>query len=493
VGIGASGAGRNRNEVGEADPIGAGVAVGVTGADGLGRSPTARLGALVQVEATRQDAKSKGRRANTRAMRMGQFFRFARLPAPSTVCRMDTSRRPQENPLWGDGWTSVRDQWILDPSVSFLNHGSFGACPRPVLDAQAFLREEMERQPVQFLWRRLEGLIGEARDRVAEFLNADPAGLAFVANATMGVATVLAGIELGAGDEVVMTDHAYPAVRNSAHRTCAARGANLLVQHVPLPLPAPEEIAGLVLNAVTDRTRLVIVDHVTSPTAAVFPVARIVEGCRTRGIPVFVDAAHVPGMFDLDLRALAPDFWTGNFHKWACAPKGAAVLFVAPEHREAVRPLVTSHGYGGSFHAQFDWTGTADPTPYLSIPAALEFMGTLGWERLRRHNHALAEHGRASVAEALATDVQVPESSFGSMAIVALPEGMGASKEDAMTIQTELYEAERIEVPFGPWDGRGYVRLSAQAYNAPAEYDRLASALTVVLQSTSLSEGRSER
>jgi isopenicillin-N epimerase len=426
-------------------------------------------------------------------MRMTQFFRFARLVAPTTVCEMDTSVRPQENALWGEGWTSVRDQWILDPSVAFLNHGSFGACPRPVLDAQALLREEMERQPVDFLWRRLDGMIGDTRDRVAEFLNADPGGLAFVANATMGVATVLAGIELEPGDEVVMTDHAYPAVRNSAHRTCAAHGADLVVRHIPLPLPAQEDIAALVLDAVTDRTKLVIVDHITSPTAAIFPVTAIVEECRARGVPVFVDAAHVPGMFDVDLRALAPDFWTGNFHKWACAPKGAAVLYVAPEHRQAVRPLVTSHGYGGSFHAQFDWTGTADPTPYLSIPAALDFMGTLGWERVRRHNHALAEHGRSTVAEALATDVQVPESAFGSMAVVALPEGMGATKEDASKIQAGLYEAERIEAPFGPWNDRGYLRLSAQAYNAPVEYDRLARALSAMLTPTSHSGGRSER
>jgi isopenicillin-N epimerase len=390
---------------------------------------------------------------------------------------VDAGTRVEENALWGPDWPSVRDQWILDPSVAFLNHGSFGACPLPVLDAQTELRRQMERQPVEFLWRRLAGLTGEARERTAALLNAEPAGLAFVTNATMGVATVLAGTSLEPGDEVVMTDHAYPAIRNSARRACAASGATLVVEHVPLPLPSPDDVAAIVLGAVTARTRLVIVDHVTSPTAAIFPVKAIVEQCRSRDTPVLVDAAHVPGMFDVDLTALAPDFWTGNFHKWACAPKGAAVLYVGPEHRDRVRPLVTSHGYGGSFHAEFDWTGTADPSPYLSIPAALDFMETLGWERVRRHNHALVESGRAWLAGALGTEAQVPESSFGSMAVVALPAGVGATVEEARVLQADLYDTDRIEVPIGSWNERGYVRLSAQAYNAPGEYERLARAL----------------
>jgi isopenicillin-N epimerase len=394
---------------------------------------------------------------------------------------MEAPARARENPLWGSDWPAVRDRWTLDPSVTFLNHGSFGACPTPILDAQRALREEMERQPVEFLWRRLPGLTADARERVAEFLDADPGGLGFVTNATTGVATVLATLDLAPGDEVVMGDHSYPAVRNSAHRTCASRRATLIVQHVPLPLPGPADVAEAFLSAVTRRTRLVIVDHVTSPTAAIFPVGPIVEGCRDRGVAVLVDAAHVPGMLDVDLRTLAPDYWTGNFHKWACAPKGAAVLYVAPEHRDRVRPLVTSHGYGGTFHEEFDWTGTLDPTPYLSIPVSLDFMESLGWERVRRHNHELVAYGRATVADALGTDTQVPESSFGSMAVVALPGDEGSTREEAMALQDRLYQAERIEMPFAAWNDRGYVRLSAQVYNAPAEYDRLARALPEVL------------
>jgi isopenicillin-N epimerase len=350
-----------------------------------------------------------------------------------------------------------------------------------VLEAQAELRDQMERQPVEFLWRRLPALIAQARDVVAEFLHADPAGLAFVPNATAGVETVLAGIDLEPGDEVLITDHAYPAIRNSAHRTCIAGGATLVVRRVPMPLPSSPDVAGLILAGVTPRTKLVVIDHVTSPTAAILPVGPIVEACRAGGVPVLVDAAHVPGMLEVDLEALAPDFWTGNFHKWACAPKGAAVLFVSAERRPRVHPLVTSHGYGGSFHDEFDWTGTADPTPYLTIPAALDFMAALGWDRVRSHNHSLAAHGRTVLGKALGTDPQVPGDAFGSMAIVALPDGYGATREEALAIQARLYESDRIEVPVACWNDRGYVRLSAQAYNAPTEYERLARALPMRL------------
>jgi isopenicillin-N epimerase len=240
-------------------------------------------------------------------------------------------------------------------------------------------------------------------------------------------------------------------------------------------------VAGIILAGLGPRTKLVILEHVTSPTAATFPVAAVVEGCRENGVPILVDAAHVPGMVEVDLEALRPDFWTGNFHKWACAPKGSAVLYVSEPWRARIHPLVTSHGYGGSFHEEFDWTGTADPTPYLTIPAALDFMASLGWDRVRSHNHALAGYGRTILAAALGTEPQVPEDAFGSMAVVALPPGSGASREDAMAIQARLYEAARVEVPMTCWNDRGYVRLSAQAYNAPSEFERLASALPMAI------------
>jgi isopenicillin-N epimerase len=387
------------------------------------------------------------------------------------------TRHEARYPLWGEDWDAVRAQWLLDPSVTFLNHGSFGACPRPVLARQADLREQMERQPVSFLWRQLPGLLAEARERAAAFLGADPGGFAWVKNATTGVATVLAAIDLGAGDEVVLTDHAYPAVLNAVRRACQAKGAAVVVAPIPVPLQPPAEIVAGLMDQVTDRTRLVVVEQVTSPTGVLLPVAAIVASCRAQGVPVLVDGAHAPGQIPVDLEAMGADLWTGNFHKWTCAPKGSAALIVSRQHRAWLHPLVASHGMGEGLHREFDWIGTDDPTAYLSVPAALEFLEALGLARVQRYDHDLAAYGQSVVAEALGTDPPVPDDRFASMALVALPDGMATTKDDADRLQSKLYERTRIEVPFVSWNGRGYLRLSGQVYNTPQDYDRLGSAL----------------
>lgn len=385
------------------------------------------------------------------------------------------------NPLWGEDWPRVRSLWPLDPDVTFLNHGSFGATPTSVLEAQRAWQDEMERQPVQFLDRRLPELLEQARRHAAGFLHTDADGLAFVPNATAGVATVLASIPFEPGDRVVLSDHSYPAVRNAVTRACSVSGAEPVVVEVPLPLPEPDRIVAAFGEAISDRTRLVIVDQVTSPTGAIFPAAEVASACRERGVLMLVDGAHAPGMLPVDLGAVGADFYTGNFHKWCCAPKGAAALAVGAEHRDRIHPVVTSHGLGGSFRDRFDWTGTADPSPYLCVPAALAFLDALGWERVRRHNHELVAYGQRLVAEALGTDVPVPPDAFGSMAIVKLPDGMATTKDDALELQAKLYDRTRIEVPFTAWNSGGYVRLSAQAYNRPADYERLAEALPDLL------------
>ena len=386
--------------------------------------------------------------------------------------------RPAEegNPLWGEGWEAVRAQWLLDPDVVFLNHGSFGACPVPVLDAQAGRRQEMEGQPVEYLWRRLPGLLAEARAAAAAFLGADPDGFVFVPNATTGVSTVLASVGLRAGDRVVITDHVYPAVHHAVRRACAAAGATVVVAPVPLPPPPAAEIADT-LAAASDGARLAVVEHVTSPTGLVLPVERIVPALRDRGTLVLVDAAHAPGMLPVDVGALAADFWTGNFHKWVCAPKGSAALVVGPDRRQSVRPLVTSHGAEGPLHSRFDWVGTADYTPYLCVPHAIAFLDELGWERVCRHNHELAALGQSVVSRSLGTDPPIPTERFGAMSLVALPDGIATTQEEALRLQARLYEAHRIEVPFVAWGERGFLRLSAQVHNRPDDYRRLAEAL----------------
>lgn len=380
------------------------------------------------------------------------------------------------NPLWGSDWTEVAALWTLDPSIAFLNHGSFGATPRPVLDAQSRWRAEMEREPVAFLWRRLPSRLEESRVAVSTLLDADPDGLVFVRNATTGINTVLASLELGPGDRLVATDHVYPAVLNAVARACRDSGGELASASIPLGA-APSEAVKAIADALDDRTRLVVAEHVTSSTATIFPVEAVVARCRERGIPVLVDAAHAPGMLDVSVRRLAPDFWTGNFHKWVCAPKGSAALWVAREHRDRVHPLVTSHGAGRGLKCEFDFAGTDDYTAYLSVPAALEVMGNLGWERVRGHNHALVAAGQRMACDAVGTDPPLPEDRFGSMALVPLAHSLAPDTDAAAALQARLLDEHRIEVPAFWWNGAAHLRLSAQVYNRPDEYVRLADAL----------------
>ncbi len=334
----------------------------------------------------------------------------------------------------------------------------------------------LEREPVAFM-RRLPEMLASARERVAAFLGADADGCAFVTKATAGVNTVLASLDLRPGDRLVCTSHAYGAVRNAMAAACERSGAVLVEVLVELPLADDDAIVAAVARAVDPGARLMVVEHVTSPTAAILPVGPVVEACRRAGVPVMVDAAHGPGMVPADVLAVAPDYWTGNLHKWVCAPKGSAILWVAPQHRERVHPLVTSHGWRQGFHEEFDWTGTHDPTPYLAAPAALDFMGALGWDRVTVHNHALAALGRATVAGALGTGRLVDDDRFGSMSLVALPAGWVRDGENALELQATLRDRHRVEVPVIWWDGRAFLRLSAQVYNAPDDYARLAAVL----------------
>jgi len=375
----------------------------------------------------------------------------------------------------------VRALWSLDPSVTFLNHGSFGAAILPALEAQAGWRTEMEREPVDFLVRMLPAALDEARAAASSFLRADPQGFAFVPNATTAISTVLANRAPGPRDRVVITDHSYPAVVKAATKACREGGGELVVVQLPLPLPPSDTIVRAIASSLDDRTRLVIVDHVTSPTAVILPVEEIVRECRRRGVAVLVDAAHSVGMLPVDVDALGADFWTGNFHKWCCAPKGSAALVVGAEHRRDVHPLVTSHGFGGTFQEAFDWTGTADVTAWLSVPAALEAMAALGWDRVRRHNHEVVTYGQRVLSAALGTEPPVPPEAFGSMAIAALPDGVATTTQDAVGLTDRLFEHTRIEVPIVAWNRMGFVRLSAQVYNRPADYDRLAEALPRLL------------
>lgn len=391
-----------------------------------------------------------------------------------------------DNPIWGSDWASVRANWTLDPEVTFLNHGSFGATPRCVLEAQSRLRAAMERQPVEFLDRVLRPQLDGALAVVGELLGTSGRNLAFVPNATYGINSVVKSLRFEAGEELLIVEHGYPAIIKTLQCVADRTGAKLVRVSVPFPVESPEEISRAVIAALSERTRFVVIDQITSPTAMLLPVKAVIEACRQRGILCMVDGAHAPGMIPMNLDAMAPDFWSGNLHKWVCAPKGAAALYVRPELAAMIEPTVTSHNFTMKFPEEFFWTGTDDPTAYLSVPSAIEFMGSLGWARLHAHNHALARYGRRVVAEMIDGSLPVPDSPeyYGAMAIVEFPQRVKfATLERAREFQSQLYREYRIEVPMMQVEGRTFVRISAQAYNAPVQYERLGEALRALTKS----------
>lgn len=406
---------------------------------------------------------------------------------------MEGTAITQFNPIWGPDWMEVRRQWLLRPDVTFLNHGSFGATPKPVLEYQAELHRQLEYEPGDFLWRRLPKLLAETRQRVGAFLGAEPSGITFLPNATTAVNTVIKSLDLGPGDELVTTNHAYPAVLNTLYHDSQRRGYRLVVTHVPLPTDEndPEgEVADCVMQDVSGDTRLLVVDGIASQTGLIFPVNRIIAACRCRGVQILVDAAHVPSVLPVNLEGnpdLTPDFWTGNFHKWAFAPKTVAALYVAPKHREMIRPLVTSLFHGDGYPTEFDWVGTYDPTPFLSLPAGLDFFDRIGgMERVRQHNRALIRLGRDLVSSALETPLPVSaaatERMYAYFALVRLPDRFAMTNHhQGHPLMAGLYDQHHFEVPFTCFGGQGYMRLSAQVYNCPDDFRRLASILPAFL------------
>lgn len=381
--------------------------------------------------------------------------------------------------------------WTLDTETTHLNHGSFGATPIEVLAVQQELRQEMERNPVAFMLRRYQPLLELNRAAVAEFVGADPAGLVFVPNATSGVNAVLRSLEpsLRRGAEIVITNHTYNACRNAAAETVRRVGGRLVVAEIPFPIERASQATEAILAAITNDTALVIVDHVTSPTALVLPIAEIAAGLGDR-VPVLVDGAHAPGMLDVDLRSLNVNFYTANCHKWMCSPKGAGFLWVDERWRSHMYPVAISHGYNGQwptsaseFHANFDWTGTDDPTARLSVAEAISVMASHapgGWPEIRSNNHRLVLEGRGIVSAALGSELPAPESMVGSLAALRIPPAIKIDGGLFDPAADALSQRWRIEVPVFAWpEERQYLlRVSAQVYNHVADYERLAEAIT---------------
>ncbi len=375
---------------------------------------------------------------------------------------------------------------MLDDSVTFLNHGSFGARLRGVAEVQQEWRNRFEAKPVEYFWRRSSDLIAEAKVDLGRFLGMNPANFGFVVNATDGISAVLRSLRFEPGDELLTTNHVYPAVRLIVQHLAEASGARHVELDLPLPIASSDVFVEAIEAALTDRTRLVIIDHVTSPTALLLPVEQIIDLCNEQGIDVLVDGAHGPGMLDLDVEALNPTYYTGNLHKWVCAPSGAAMLWVRPDRQTEIHPTVISHFFGQGLAEEFAWQGTRDLSAWLAVPEAIrqmdELAGPEGWSRIRLHNNQLAKWAHEMLCENWKVKPISPAdgSMLRSMTSVTLPDEATRRYENVDEFQLKLYDDFRIEVPVYDCTDRWVIRSSCQVYNTPDQYEHLARAVTAL-------------
>ena len=387
------------------------------------------------------------------------------------------------------------DLWSLDPDVLHLNHGSFGACPNRILEQQTQLRQQMEYNTLRFFEQDLPDLLETAREALGLFLGAPASDLVFVDNATMGVTTVLSNLNLIAGDRVLITDHGYNACSNAARFFAEKTGAVVDLINLPFPGSDSNEVIERILKGCTSRTRILLIDHITSPTALIMPLEDIVPAVQQRGIQVLVDGAHAPGMLPLRLAELGADYYTGNCHKWMCAPKGTAFLYVRSEHQSKLHPLTISHGMnrpvGEStrFRLEFDWIGTRDLTGFLTLPALIDYMDGIsneGWAGIMVRNRALAVEARDLICQELGLELPCPVDMIGSLATICLPGSVETTFTDYHVIDPLKQILRRqygIEVSLSAWPspaGR-YLRISTQLYNALSQYRQLTEALQLEL------------
>lgn len=379
----------------------------------------------------------------------------------------------------------MKNLFLLDPSLVFLNHGSFGACPAKVLESCHWWQREMERNPVEFLGRRSAELLAHSRSVLAQYLGAKPEHLVYVANATHGVNTVARSIPLRAGDEILTTDHEYGACDNTWDFVCRFTGARYVPMEIPLPFRA-DEFTERVWAGVTPRTRVIYLSHITSTTALIFPIAELCRRAREAGILTLIDGAHAPGQIPLDLDGLGADFYTGNCHKWLCAPKGAAFLHARPEHHHLLDATVVSWGYSGDIegHAGFDaytgrtllerrlqWQGTRDLSAFLTVPAALEFQARHDWDKVRRACHLLAAETLHRICGMTGLSPVCEDGDYGQMVAIPVP------PMDADELKEILFERYRIEIPVTSYKDRLFVRISIQGYNTREDADALVAAV----------------
>lgn len=367
----------------------------------------------------------------------------------------------------------MRDLFLLDPDVIFLNHGSFGATPKPVFETYQRWQLELERQPVEFLGRRYHALMDEVRGELGRYLDADPDDLILVPNATTGINTIARSLNLAPNDEILATDHEYGAVDNTWQFIAEQNSAHYIRQPIALPVDSEKSVIDQLWAGVTPRTKVIAISHITSSTALIFPIKAICERARLEGILTVIDGAHVPGQIPLNLSDLGADFYAGNCHKWLCAPKGSAFLYVRREHHDTVNPLIVSWGWRGTpdtLANRNGWQGTRDIAAFLSIPSAIKFQREHDWHDVRERCHLLAVRTRERVTALTGLPPIAPDWWFAQMFSVTLPAGNDDLKDS-------LYRRYRIELPIITWNEQTVMRVSFQGYNTTDDSDALINAL----------------
>ena len=383
---------------------------------------------------------------------------------------------------------AIRAEWPLDPTITYLNHGTVGVTPRRMLAAQQQIRDEIELQPSRFLLRELTSIsvgppggepprMRQAAAAVAAYLGAEPDDLVFVDNATTGANAVLRSFPLSAGDEILVTELGYGGVTQAALFAARQHGATVRTAVMPYPIHSMDQVVEACVASLGPRTRLAIIDHITSQSALILPLARIAAECRSRAVAVLADGAHAPGAIPLDIPSLGVDWYIANLHKWMWVPRSSGILWTSPERKFDLHPAVISWGLDQGFTAEFDLPGTRDPSAHLAAPCAIRMIEEFGSGVVREYNHALAWDGARLLAERWHSEFVTPESMIGTMATLELPAAMGTTADEAIRLRSQLLFEDRIEVALHAFRGRLHARISAQIYNDLDDVERLADAV----------------
>ncbi len=380
---------------------------------------------------------------------------------------------------------SLKELFLLDPEITFLNHGSFGACPIPVFETYRNWQRELERQPVQFLGRRIDGLLAETRSVIGDYLNCAPDSVVEITNSTWGVNLIIRSLDLEEGDEVLTTNHEYGACTMAWEWLLDKMGARLVRHNIPLPVTSQEAIVESLWSQVTERTKAIFMSHITSSTALTLPVELVCQRAREAGILTIIDGSHAPGQIPLDMTALEADVYTGNFHKWLCSPKGSAFLYVRPEEQGWVESLVISWGWGrhgvlepSTFVQRNEWQGTRDPSAFLSVPAAIDFQAGHDWPSVRARCHELARETRQRIADYSGCEPIHPDSPEWYAQMVACP----VRTSDPVALKQRMYDEFKVEAPISSWNGLDMVRVSYQGYNDHDDLERLMQAVEALTE-----------